>query len=45
MEEQKEKKARRAQRKVGRLEVPPIAADIETGEVTVPAVGNSGAAE
>ena len=43
MEKQKEKAAKRVQRKVERLGGPP--ADIETGEVTAPVDGNSGAAE
>jgi hypothetical protein len=45
MEKRKEKAAKRSQRKVERLEGPPASADIETGEVTAPVDGNSGAAE
>jgi len=45
MEKQKEKAAKRAQRKAEGLEGPPASADTETGEVAAPADGNTGAAE
>ena len=42
---EEEKAARRVQRKLERLEGPPAAADIETGEAAAPADENTGAAE
>lgn len=45
MEKQKEKAARRMQRKLERLEGPPTSADIETSEVTAPTGETIGTAE
>jgi hypothetical protein len=45
MEKLKEKAVKRVQRKAERLEGPPAAVDIETGEVTPPADENIGAPE
>ncbi len=45
MEKQKEKAAKRLQRKLERLEGPPASADIETSDVTAPTDKTTGTAE
>lgn len=45
MEKQKEKAAKRMQRKLERLEGPPASAEIEASEVTAPTDETTGTAE